>query len=361
MAVRIGLFAEAFGFGPVSKVCTLAKACQSAFPCELIAFGDSITNEYFKREGVKNIVEVSLEDVKKHEKIKDICQSFDLAIVGIQPEWAGEIQLYRPVVYLDSLGFMWNENYFRQYPKLRNVEAFIAQDIFDSVLNLRGKGIKNIYTVGPLISLPLVEEPKSYPPVIHMGGLVNIFNRDDGKIYGRFISSLLADKVDEAICSQTVSVALNNENTNIRFSSLTNHETIARFSGTKVLYTSPGLTGLLEAAAVDANVIPLPPQNYSQALIVERISTMMKCDSVWSFLKEHYPVEGKMNEEEGVALVRLLNQKYAKSTSFRESYLKAVDQFGPMKLPPELAAENGVEKTVSIIKSLISKTEKYKK
>jgi len=355
MTLRIGLFAEAFGFGPVSKVCTLGKACQQTLDCELVAFGDSITNEYFKREGIENVIEVSLADASDPACVRALCKNFDLAIIGIQPEWAGEIQLYRPVVYLDSLGFMWNKKYFSHYPKLRNVEAFLAQDLFGAAQHLADKGIKNIYRVGPLIALPAETEAESCSPVIHMGGLANIFNKEDGILYANFITSLLEGKVSEAICSNSIAEAIGNEKHGISFHSLTNQRTRAIFAGAEVLYTSPGLTGLLEAAAVNANVVPLPPQNYSQALIVDRIATMQDSDSVWSFLKDHYPIDDQLDEEEGVARVQAFNRNYSKNLAFHGAYLRAVKKFGSQKLPAELAIENGVSTAVSIVESLITK------
>lgn len=355
MTVRIGLFAEAFGFGPVSKVCSLAKAYQEVSTCELFAFGDSITNEYFRREGINNIIELIHSDVENPSRVKSICTQIDIAIVGIQPEWAGEIQQHIPVIYLDSLGFMWNEKYFHQYPKLKTVEAFLVQDIFGAAQSLFDKGIKNIHCVGPLISTNNLKKNTPTEPVIHMGGLANIFNNKDGFLYADFIATLLKGKVKEAICSDYIASCIDKKKYSIDFHALTNEQTINRFSSAEILYTSPGLTGLLEAAAVNANIVPLPPQNYSQALIVDKIEKLQKERSVWSFLKEHYPVNDGLDEEEGVFRVRELNKKYMHSTEFRENYLNSINNFGPKKLPNELAINNGIREAVKIVSSLTSK------
>lgn len=110
---------------------------------------------------------------------------------------------------------------------------------------------------------------------------------------------------------------------------------------------------MLELAQLHCSVIPLPPPNYSQALLVGRIADETPADSVWSFLRRRYPVCKGMPEIEGARAVREMNVTYSRSKEFLAEYRQTLESFGPAPLPESLRARgDGVLQCVEVFEDL---------
>jgi len=350
---RIGLFAEAFGFGPASKVWTVASACHEALGAELVGVGVSVSAEYFAKEHCGSLITLDPRAGLSPDQIEAVVRQIDVAVVGLQPEWVGALTGKVPVAYIDSLGFMWNDGHFDRYSNLRNVDAYIAQDCFGAVAKLQTRGIKNLVSVGAIIAPhPHAEIARRDGSIVHLGGLINIYNPGNGSFYASFALSLVDNLASEILASGEVEQYL--PRSSFRWRRADNWEALQEFSRRKTVYTSPGLTALLEMAACNADVVPLPPQNYSQALIVNHIARLMPDDSVWAFLSERYSLAEGLEEQAAVEAVHVWNRHYAENEDFARRYRESVERNGGQPLPDHLRSRgNGCAACVDTIRRLL--------
>jgi hypothetical protein len=136
---------------------------------------------------------------------------------------------------------------------------------------------------------------------------------------------------------------------------LSHGETMCRFAGATMVFTSPGMTALLELTSMAVPVIPLPPQNLSQATIVRELAAVDDTAPIWRFLANTYPVVDNCPEEEGVARVRALNRRYADDRDFHTAYQAAVQQemANPRFLPQSLVLDfKGLDDLAALVSEM---------
>lgn len=346
---RIAICAQSFGFGPVSKACAIAKAlCEGCRELELVCIADSVSKEFMKREGLwKDGQDFTIgEDNVGNLKRQDF-EGLDAAMVVLDPKLASFFQPWVPTYFVDSLGFMWDKGFFQQYPCLRNIHSYFVQDVFGAHDKLAAKSVKNLYPVGAIIDTR-VSLPDDAPDLtFHLGGLINIFERTPIQTYVEGIIPLV-----EKLGAGQISVILTSRfamdafkilrTTNIPVYNLPHDQSLGMFVRSRSVFTSPGLTTLLEMMSLQAPVVPLPPQNLSQALIISNlVAVWNKAPEIWGFLAEHYPLTDEIDEKEGVRMVQSINEQLLNRSDFQEAYihfaLKAKEQ--SCLLPSNLALD----------------------
>lgn len=358
---RIGVCAEAFGFGPASKAASIVAGLRTEREIDVVPLATSIAHEFLVREGISGLDPIDVHTPEGVRAGREAARDLDLAIIVLLPEWLPVIPPGVPVVYVDSLGFLWPSAYFEEHPKLRTVAAYVVQDVFGSADRLRGFGVENVKAVGAL--LPVLPSPAAERDgmLIHMGGLLNIFSAEDGPRYAQFMSQLLHGLVyrsTPALMSQTLRDRLQLDDPAFVPTTLPHAETLKAFSKATSVLGSTGMTSLLELTALETPLVPLPPQNLSQARIIRGMADREGLPEVWKFLAEAYEVPEDVPEEEGVARVRSLNGEYARSTTFQQAYRdvarSAIET--PPPLPDILVKDfDGIKDTVRVLRRLLDR------
>ncbi len=333
--IRIAICAQSFGFGPVSKASSIAKGLLQKNPdIELIYVANSVSKEFFIREGLWNENRDFTIDSNEINKLDfNSFGKLNAAIVVIDPELATYFYNHVPVFFVDSLGFMWNKGFFDTYPCLKEVEAYFVQDVFGAYNSLKNKSIKNLIPVGAIIDTSLSKQNGHQPEfVFHLGGLINIFAKEPIEKYingvSKIINKIGKEKQRMILTSQSAIEHFDVlKNTKIPTKDVSHKETLKIFEQSEIVFTSPGLTTLLEFAYLQVSVIPLPPQNLSQALIINNLVKQWNdAPEIWHFLAKNYPITEKVDEEEGVKQVQKLNTELLYDAQFQNDYTNLVEQ-----------------------------------
>lgn len=327
--MKLGVAAQSFGFGPASKAAIIVRELiRYSNIIEPIILANGIAHEFFKREKLNSIPQICPSTNSK--ELTELCNHLSASVVALDPNWVNFLNDKCPVFFIDSLGFIWGEDFFDKNPSLLKVEKYFVQDIFGAYERLKKIGVPNLVPVGGIIK-PKIEnlsKEKNQPSmVIHLGGLLNTVTDSSPKIYISFISNILRkieSKISIILASKTASNALEWK-FGIIPNALTHAQTLKRFQAATCVLTSPGLTALLELAAIQVPVIPLPPQNMSQAIIIANISRFwLTAPKIWKLLSAEYGDLTGFPEEEGIFRVNEINKKLLKSTSFLSAYQQAL-------------------------------------
>lgn len=355
---RVGVCAEAFGFGPASKAAAIVAGLKREARVQPVALAHSIAYEFLEREGIGGADPVDIRTPAGRRRGEELAADLDLALVVLIPEWVPVIPPGVPVVYVDSLGFLWPREYFDEHEALREVAAYVVQEVFSAADRLRRFGVRNVRPVGALTPNLRPAEGPRFGDLVHLGGLLNIFCPEDGFRYAEATGRLLEGIVpagttvllSEAVRARHPDVAGLVEDT------LSHDRTMKRFASAACIFTSPGMTALLELTALGTPVVPLPPQNLSQARIVAEVATLPGVPDVWRMLASSYPVEQDVPEAEGVAMVRRWNREHATSATFRETYRRLARKARQAARPlPDALVRNhrGLEECVAILRGLL--------
>lgn len=326
---RIALGAQSFGFGPASKAVSIATRLREDFPTvELVCCADRVSREYLTREGVwRDGRDIATDDGIEADALAARLGPVDAAVVVLDPELASFFQARVPTYFVDSLGFMWGQAFFDQFPAVREVTRYFVQDAFGAAGRLGELGIRNVHPVGAII------EPRTSPChhspdlVVNLGGLLNIFSEGPVRRYvdgvmgivrrmgaGRdtlILTSQRARDTFDALAASPFPVT-----------SLPHGQALWAFSQARTVLTSPGLTTLLELVQSRIPAVPLPPQNMSQALIIAHVAERIGgSPGIWDFLAANYPLSPGMDEEAGVAMVQDRNARLLFDAGFVKDYL----------------------------------------
>lgn len=342
MKLRLALCAISFGFGPSSKAAMIARQLSRHMEIEWAVIGDGLSAEYLKREGFSNIV-------SEHDA--DLA-NFDAALVVMDNQRANDLADKMPVFFVDSLGYMWSEKDFHDFPKLKMVEAYFVQDMFGSYENMQKTNVKNIVRTPPIVEKARFEVVHGAYDVVHLGGLLNPINKKTSAVYLSGIINIFSSLNLEQPVYLASESAVNIYRDIVEmynFKSLPHAQTLQTFAASRMVISSPGLTTMLEIASLNKPYLPLPPQNYSQVLNMQNVyhAYTDSLHPVWQFLSERYgKINSSLPEEEGVKLTTQLNQENFSSTGFISTYKELLaDAIKARPLLPLkiLNKENGIE------------------
>jgi hypothetical protein len=286
------LCAQATGYGPASKLLVIAeRLVASGLPCAFM--GRGIAFELAKRSaGFVEIVEAEASSGSARRMIASA--SGVLSVMDV--DFASlALRAAKPLFVVDSLAWM-----RRPLPA-----AFLAarrywvQDFPGLRAHLSGTSPMPCI-IGPIVSETDVPSPASPPRiVVCLGGYDTPYaTSEDDAGYARFVvrgllQSGLAEASDGEVlvmggasCMERLSREYKREG--VRFASLSHREAALARGGAEIVLTAPGLTSTLECFRAGPATFFLPPQNYSQWMILHRLreAGLAPCSFHW---QDHLP------------------------------------------------------------------------
>jgi hypothetical protein len=311
---KIAVIAEPFGFGPVSKAFSIVKRLNSYNKYEFYFYGGSVADEFFKKEDIP---------IKEF----NYSEQYDLAIIVLAPQFVSHFTSKKtPTFYFDSLGFLWNRPFIETFHHLNNLTAYFVQDVFNSYDNLYEllENKKILKRVGAIVDVEFNDKNNEHKKtVIQLGGLVNPVNKDAVKNYIQLIKPILEyfSKENTVILSSSEIKTYLNREFNIKTAKHT--EAISYYTNADTIITSPGLTTLLELNQLNKPFIPLPPQNFSQLLILRNLEKCVAKEhrSLINYLLSYYPMSIFETEEDGISYVNQINNSLCFDNTFLNSYI----------------------------------------
>lgn len=249
-----------FGFGSAGKL----DAILQHLPEAEVTFMDSEFGSL-----------IGLDSVSQTLSHIDTVDGFDAALVVLNPGLADDLtQRGIDVVYVDSLPHLWGANDF----VCTEVTAYCAQRVGD--LNLRS--VEALAEVRHLVEVEAIIPDTSPTRRLNGRALVNI-----GGVHSPFAgrtsryASLVVPPMVEMLLNAGYNVrVLGNVDDSTRAALPAEVESgpvpharmVELLSSSSVLFTSPGMTTLLEAGAAGIPTVLLPPQNVSQVLNADRVT-----------------------------------------------------------------------------------------
>lgn len=343
--MRIVLCAQSFGFGPVSKAATIARALRRHRPgVELVFCADRIAREFLVGEGLWRPGRDIATDRLAAEAVAALAGPADAVISVLDPDLATAFAATMPVYFVDSLGFMWDSAFLERFGAVRDARRYFVQDAFGAAGRLAALGVRHPVAVGAIVDIRAVAAPVLAELVVNLGGLLNIYDPAPIRVYVDKVMSLV-----ETLAGGRATMVLTSREAVATFErlarspvpvrSLAHDQALAAFRQAGMVLTSPGLTTLLELANGTIAFHPLPPQNFSQALILGHGAALLAGRApVWDFLAAHYRLDPDMDEALGVRLVQDRNAALLGDSGFVADYLGLLRQCAPARLPETVVA-----------------------
>ena len=329
-ALHLGIYAVPFGYGPISKAVSIARAIRELANVEIefLCHGSSL--EYVLREQIPCEITV-LQSIDVDESVAQrVVSKLDGVIVVMHRPWANRLAPHVPVYFVDSLGFMWNQNSFQSFPGFAHLKRFYVQDLFGALENLKATGLSSLWPVPPIFATTVNEacELGTGRAVFQLGGLSNPFAEKHTVSCANMLMSL-ADEFAYShplfLTSDEVIEKAGNSFAPREVRAVCHADALACYRNARVLFTAPGLTTLLELAHFEISVCPIPPENFSQCLNVHNLVQAFhrELPTVWHFLSDEYSSLKKgMNEREGVVELIDLNRRKLNDVRFRREYVR---------------------------------------
>ncbi|MCZ0756143.1 hypothetical protein [Anoxybacillus sp. J5B_2022] len=366
--------ATSFGYGPVSKLITICKNLKK-LGLELELIGDGIALElanhtdYFNKVYRYNFTNIEDSSCIKFSKI---FREADLMLNVLEPNAVLIANKYEiPTIYIDSLFWMWEDI----PPILHNVKYYIAQRFpgISSKIKRFSKEIKNFYLCGPIVDTSFTSEGgRDDLLLINFSGLETPFTKIGENLYypeaimSNLISPLNESSWKEIVVTGNKSIMqhfkkLYGQFFRGHFKHLSHDNFLELMSKAKMIITSPGLTTTYEALVYGTPIRFLPPQNYSQALMLNFYQRCGFSDITlnWCDLYPDYIIPVDLPEEQGVFLVNNTIKRFSQDNLSQKI---ARNQFKKMIETPPPSIENqreilgetlsdGVSEIVNIIKN----------
>lgn len=269
---QVGIRFVDFGFGPAGKAVVLAR--------QLLQRGWHVRVAGHRRahplfSGLSHAFPGGIE---LDEQLPPQAASELDAVISVLDDGV-EKKDFRPevrVVYVDSLSWMWD----RIPQPFVSGDAYFAQNFFgvpERIQGLRGRGSSPSFVVGPIIDEPDVggRPERDENIVVTFGGLSDpIATKYKQALFVKWI--LLGLK--EALGTAPILVCLPDDvrefldpmafPSSWTLRQLPHEEFLQTIRRARAVIGLPGMTTLLECAAVGTPFLPLLPNNYSQALIL---------------------------------------------------------------------------------------------
>jgi hypothetical protein len=320
---RVALLATPFGFGPASKAYSIGYLLAEEYDLDMHYFGSDCALDFFTAQGLRARALAN----PLPEQDLDFIADCDAVINVLAPELIPSPEIAALTHYVDSLGFMWEHADLPPHSLLRHVRGYYAQDLFGSAENLARLGIPNVTPVSGIVSdtAALPNRPGHDIPrgVVNLGGLGNPAGIGSAQAYLPLVERLLVG-LREGPYALTVTM-----NRAISELSLTTDVPVEQFSSTDflatvarcdVVFSSPGMTTLVEASRAGRTYVPLPPQNWSQVVISGHMAAQSDLE-MWSFLSARYRGIGAGDDEmRKAAAVREVNREMAADPRFAAEY-----------------------------------------
>jgi hypothetical protein len=313
MSKKLICMSSAFGYGPVSKLLAVA-AVLKPLDYQLVFAGRGPALELASHFPFNEFI--LWEDENGSHALEKELHSAD-GIVNVMDARVEALihPLPIPHFYIDSLFWMWS----RLHPRAAQADIYFIQNfpgVYAKVKEWQGL-IRNPQIVGPIIDLSgLVRgEPEQLQGlIINFGGLESRSVKDGGEyLYASLLTGLMLPFLEElplenviftgnkrvmALLAQQFSSASGR----IQFTHFSHQEFIARLNNAQLLLSSPGLTTTYEAFWLNVPVRFLPPQNYSQTLMLDQYRTDSLVDRSlhWKDVYPEYQIRPGMEVSEAM-------------------------------------------------------------
>ncbi|MFI6347337.1 hydroxymethylcytosylglucuronate/cytosylglucuronate synthase [Streptomyces sp. NPDC050560] len=211
---------------------------------------------------------------------------FAAAVVVLDPELASRLQSVGvPVVYLDSLPFLWTDH--DELPV--DVAAYCAQlcPALPRTCWSSLRRIRSLHWVGPVVGGPADGGAAPVPgrAVLNLGGLESPL-RDHGDnaylslVLSRALTALRDQGFRDVVITGNVDLdrlprAADVAGISVRGGRLPRGRFLDELRTAELVVTSPGRTTLLEAASLNQRCVVLPPQNLSQIFNAADVATQV--------------------------------------------------------------------------------------
>ncbi|MFE9454113.1 hydroxymethylcytosylglucuronate/cytosylglucuronate synthase [Streptomyces sp. NPDC006739] len=291
--LRIIVSAVDFGWGSAGKLSSVLQALTSRAALEVIGVGTELGRPVLAGHGIT--------EWRRVDPRRDVAgvatlvaeTAVDLAVVVLDPVLATTLQVAGcPVVYIDSLPFLWTEH----DPLPVDVALYCAQRTLPlpPAADRALARVKNLVWVAPIVPEAAQEPvPRSAADpgadggytVVNLGGLHSPFTHAGDHSYQRLVLEAALNALADLDATHVV-ITGNVEPTSVpappaRLTVETRScphaeftQLLARAAG---VLTSPGLTTILELAALGRNAVLLPPQNLSQVFNGDLVA--LGCDN----------------------------------------------------------------------------------
>lgn len=296
--MRIISSAQPFGYGPASKLVTLAKQVYNHTAQSIDFVGESVALTYItqNRAYFRNIYRKEFPD----------STAYDIAISVMDPHlavWAYANKL--PVLYIDSLYWFWDwrpERFDELIMSIQRIKAcatyedtlkilaslpphdlqFVAHSVANnSIIQSfaqdsavpRGDPYRTSRTVthvGPIIDTSRRETTRRNTVLISLSGLISPLNRSDDAVrYAEFVLALIGDFIGELPSNIQVCMTVNPQirekirvnNSRIQLVSFDSDEFLNALNRSIILFVPAGITTLYEATYYGVPVFFLPEQH----------------------------------------------------------------------------------------------------
>jgi hypothetical protein len=304
------LCAQPTGYGPASKLLAIAQNLTS-IGVKCVFVGEGIALELVKRSNIfLGVFEAGPESSRVREVFAEASGVLSVMDVGFARV---ALESSRPLYVADSLAWMrrpipneyllarryWVQN----FPGLR--EHLAGTDPTPDI-------------VGPIVpSINRVHTPKQPAVVVCLGGYHTPYTRaDDDAGYGRFVMQGILDSglLNEFEGSMLIMAGDDLINrleeefpvSGLRYASLSCREADNVRSGAEIVLTAPGLTSTLECFRSGRPTFFLPPQNYSQWIILTRLreAGTAPCSFHWADYMVDCKTAGVWALNERIAMVK---------------------------------------------------------
>ena len=272
-----------FGLGPVGKLSSIVNASSDIY--EWYATGQKFDESVFKKDVFKK-----KKFTEDESEIKAFLEENGIktALVVLKNKYARYLKsIGIKVVYVDSLPFMWTETDASLGKVPFSVDCYCAQkgyELNESKLNIFSR-VENLIWVDPIV--PILEDITDTKTedfvLINLGGLHS--PHGDGEEYVKLCIKPLIEILNRlqkmkvyVTCGSNacdkIKEILNYDN--LEVTTLNQQEFLKKVKSSKLFFTSPGLTTIVETLPFEKQTILLPPQNLSQFYNMEYAKTHLK-------------------------------------------------------------------------------------
>jgi hydroxymethylcytosylglucuronate/cytosylglucuronate synthase len=272
-----------------------------------------------------------------------LLRSADACLSVIEPDvvaLAAKQQV--PCCYVDSLFWMWD----KLPDHLRSVDLYVAQRFPGVEAQAARIPVKNLIMVGPIIDRShLGEHRQDDVLLVNLAGLESPFVTFGSTLhYPEAVMPSLAEALGLATYRNVVvtgnrtvmgDLAWRYPAPGVTYMHLSHDAFLAQMARARMVLTSPGLTTTYEALVHGTPVRFLPPQNYSQALLLDRYRRqgLSDVDFTWSDADFEAGITSGLPESEGVSRVLRAIERAIGSEKVRIHLLKVFEQMLTLPVP----------------------------
>jgi hypothetical protein len=268
--------AVAFGYGPIGKLLTVRNHLPMHYKFTLLATHGSY--ELGRLSSSDRIILCDTEEAKELDKVRAEFRATDLFINIMNPVSADYAHSLRvPMVHIDSLFWMWDN----LPTSLAEADLYFIQNFVGVDTQLTKLAVSSPVVVGAIVDYRYKNNLKKKQLLVNFGGIRSKLiqpgiNSSYTIILSKILEETLRQHQFERILftgdSETMSLfAQSLSIPRCYFGVLPHDEFLMELSQSTLLITSPGLTTCYEAFTYSVPVVFLPPQNFSQFLILKRL------------------------------------------------------------------------------------------